>query len=218
MRWARGRRPPIVVAVDVWRFPRGRCYHTAPLVPFEVGRSCYSRSEDQHGPFLRYLRQGVDGRIQPPVIGDEPRPRSPPHGAKSPAIHDRRERQHHEGARLHTLPPHVGEERQVAGPVPAPPTDRSPDGGRFSFVRAPPVALPRFAPAAAFGQRCARGTCGLWAQFWPDIQARTVRPVANPWVGSSRSAGRAFHAGNGSLELLPEGSSRPNSPPADIWP
>ena len=38
-----------------------------------------------NGPRLRHLRQDIHGRFQPPVVGDEPRPRPSPDAAESPA-------------------------------------------------------------------------------------------------------------------------------------
>src|SRR6185369_8392084 len=58
-----------------------------------------------HGPLLRDLRQGLDGRLQPAVVGDEPRSSPPPHAAESPAPPHRREGHAYPRARLHTLPP-----------------------------------------------------------------------------------------------------------------
>src|SRR4051812_9729825 len=44
--------------------------------------------EDHDGPLLCDLRKGLDGRLHPPVVGDDPRPSSPPLSAQSPALHD----------------------------------------------------------------------------------------------------------------------------------
>jgi hypothetical protein len=114
MRWARGGRPPVTGWRRAARLRRGgaiippRSRHSRPDVPV------ITRSEDQHGPLLRSLRQGFDGWLQSPVIGDEPRSRPPSLPAESPALHHHPEGRRNEGARLHSLPPNVDEELQVA--------------------------------------------------------------------------------------------------------
>jgi hypothetical protein len=67
-----------------------------------------------HGPLLRDLRQGIDGRFQPPVIGDEPRSSPPSHETEPPAPRHRAEGSADEGARLHPLPTHAVEVGEVA--------------------------------------------------------------------------------------------------------
>ena len=59
------------------------CYHTAPLGQTCPGAPSDTISEDTHGPLLRDLRQGFDGRLQPAVVGHEPRPSPPPHAART---------------------------------------------------------------------------------------------------------------------------------------
>ena len=113
MRWARGGRPPVTGWRRAARLRRGgaiippRSRHSRPGVPV------ITRSEDQHGPLLRSLRQGFDGWLQSPVVGDEPRSRPPSLPAESPALHHHSEGRRHEGARLHSLPPNVDQELQV---------------------------------------------------------------------------------------------------------
>ena len=65
-----------------YRSVRARPARTPPSRP---------ASRTTHGPLLRDLRQGVDGRLQPPVVGDEPRPRPPPLPAEPPAARHRAE-------------------------------------------------------------------------------------------------------------------------------
>src|SRR3954453_13280634 len=86
-----------------------------------------------HGPLLRDLRKGIDGRLQPPVVGDEPRSSPPPHEAESPAADHRAEGTADESARLHPLPAHAAEVRQVADPAPF--------GGRHEDALPRPVVL-----------------------------------------------------------------------------
>src|SRR6185369_13251772 len=99
---------------DVWRVPRNGCYHTAPLGPSRPSLLLESRSEDPYGPLLCDLRQGLDGRLQPAVVGHEPRPRPPPLPAEPPALHDDPERHDDEGHGLYALPPNGAEVREVA--------------------------------------------------------------------------------------------------------
>src|SRR5438034_9330887 len=114
MRWARGGRPPVM------GLPRAAAAPTATVLSYRPVRAVrpsvpvITRSEDQHGPLLRNLRQGVDGWLQSPVVGDEPCPRPPSLPAESPAAHHHAEGRPDEGARLHPLPPNHDEERQVA--------------------------------------------------------------------------------------------------------
>ena len=161
MRWARADRPPLVD----WRRSAGgsdgdgaiippRSRHSRPDVPV------ITRSEDQHGPLLRSLRQGFDGWLQSPVIGDEPRSRPPSLPAESPALHHHPEGCRHEGARLHSLPPNVDQELQVALPrvVRGRRTDRLPRRrpvsscpGPYGACLASPSILPVFRPNARTG-------------------------------------------------------------------
>src|SRR5690242_18835093 len=89
-------------------------YRTAPPEPNRHPFDSHpSISEDLHGPFLRHLRQGLDRRLQSPVVRFEPRPRAPSLPAEPPGVHDRPERHCDEGARLHALPPHGDEVRPL---------------------------------------------------------------------------------------------------------
>ena len=60
------------------RMRRTVCYHTAPLGPTGPRAPIRPRFRGPHGPLLRDLRQGLDGRLQPAVVGHEPRPSPPP--------------------------------------------------------------------------------------------------------------------------------------------
>src|SRR5439155_19452479 len=70
-----------------------------------------------HGPLLCDLRQGVDGRVQPAVIGDEPRSRPSPLPAEPPAVYYTRERHRDEDARLHPLPSPQPQGSQIGDPA-----------------------------------------------------------------------------------------------------
>ena len=155
LRYRGGRR----VAVDVWRFPRGRCYHTAPLVPFEVGRSCDSRFT--HVPRTSMARScAICGKVSmggfnPQSSGMNRVRAHRRYAAQSPAVHHRPERHDDEGARLHALPPHDDEERQVARFVPR--HDRPVADWRPVFVCPGMTCAPRVRVSAT-GQSCAPRT------------------------------------------------------------
>src|SRR5688572_855844 len=89
-------------------------YSTAPLGP---DRACISSTpfmRTTHGPLLRDLRQGIDGRLQPAVVGHEPRSSPPSDATQSSAARDHREGHARAGTRLHALPPDPAQGRQIA--------------------------------------------------------------------------------------------------------
>src|SRR5829696_6632765 len=71
------------------------------------------------GPFLRDLRQGIDGWVQSPVVRDEPRPSPPPLPAEPSAADDQSQRGGGQSPRLHALPSNRDEVREVAPGAPA---------------------------------------------------------------------------------------------------
>ena len=103
---ARGRRPPRVSGSGGVRAGRRRPCAILPLRSGPSGPDTlhHDLQRTTHGPLLRDLRQGVDGRLQPPVVGDEPRSSPPPHAAEPPAARHRRQGHADEVARLHPLP------------------------------------------------------------------------------------------------------------------
>ena len=118
----------------------------------------HSNSDHQrttHGPFLRDLRQGIDGRLQPAVVGDEPRPSPPTHAAEPSAARHRREGHPDEGARLHPLPAHPAQ------------------GGE---VRRPRTARSGVAPGSALPGPAALGRIGRPA--WPGPSAGALSDSA----------------------------------------
>src|SRR5512143_4152806 len=89
----------------------GAWYSNAPPGTFPPGASIESPLRGPDGPFLCDLRQGVDGRLQPAVVGHEPRARPPTLPAEPPAADDRRARRRDQGPGLHPLPAHPDEDR-----------------------------------------------------------------------------------------------------------
>src|SRR5260221_9858876 len=88
----------------------GLWYVTSPLRPNWPGVPvCWSISEESHGSFVRNLRQGFDGRFQPPVVGLEPGPRAPAHATEPAANRDRYPRRPDQDPGLHPLPPNPDE-------------------------------------------------------------------------------------------------------------
>src|SRR5262245_2384016 len=123
------------------------CYHTAPFGPSWAFTLVHHTPRTTHGPLLRDLRQGVDGRVQPAVVGHEPRPRASPLQAEPAAARHRAEGHARQGARLHALPAHPAQELPL-GPGSAlrqPPTTRNEarTAANTSTIAAyPPTARP----------------------------------------------------------------------------
>src|SRR6185503_4455164 len=89
---------------------RGAWYSTAPFAPDRLEPPPFRSSRGSFsGPFVRDLRQGVDGRVQPAVDRFEPGARTSPLPAEPPAVPAYPRRPHHSRARLHALSPNGDE-------------------------------------------------------------------------------------------------------------
>ena len=140
------------------------------IIPPRSGRTCPDApsdtdSEDTHGPLLRDLRQGFDGRLQPAVVGHEPRPSPPPDATEPPAARHRREGLADEGAGLHALPTDAAEVVPVV--------DAGLTGPPFRF----PTGSPRWHPVVACPGQLARGS---WIDHSPPRHASSRRAISWP--------------------------------------
>src|SRR3989304_3105139 len=124
--------------------PAGRAAHA--IVPSRPARAWVTPPIRQrtrsHGPLLRPLRQGLDGRLQRPIGRHEPRPRTPPLPAEPPAPALGARRHAGRRARLHA-PAARGGGRKAPPPLGRPP---SPAGGETRRPPAPAPCAPRHRP------------------------------------------------------------------------